>query len=136
MLMKEFPSLDLRVHHGYFDSRPGCYENLEILSRINAYRPHVLMVGMGMPHQEHWILDNLDQLDANAILPVGACMDYVAGHISTPPRWMGRMGLEWLYRFSCEPKRLGRRYLIEPLFIIRLLAKEIWQRLVGRHQAV
>ena len=136
MLMKEFPGLDLKVHHGYFDSRSGCCENLEILSRINACRPHVLMVGMGMPLQEHWILDNLDLLEVNAILPVGACMDYVAGHVSTPPRWMGRIGLEWLYRFSCEPKRLGRRYLAEPWFIARLLAKAIWQRLAGRHEAV
>jgi N-acetylglucosaminyldiphosphoundecaprenol N-acetyl-beta-D-mannosaminyltransferase len=134
VLNREYPGLDLVVHHGYFDSRPDSAENLKILQRINYHRPHVLMVGMGMPRQEHWILDNFEQLVANVILPAGACMDYVAGAVSTPPRWMGRIGLEWLYRLACEPRRLGRRYLIEPWFIIWLLTKDSLRRIAGKRQ--
>ncbi len=51
-------------------------------------------------------------------------MDYVAGTIPTPPRWAGRSGLEWLFRLMFEPKRLWRRYLVEPWFLLKLLIIE------------
>lgn len=111
-LSQEFPGLIIETHHGYFDTSGE--DNERVVSYINAFRPHLLLVGMGMPKQEHWILDNLERLSANVILPAGACIDYVAGVIPTPPRWMGRLGLEWLYRLISEPRRLGKRYLVEP----------------------
>ncbi|RUT04502.1 hypothetical protein DSM107010_57820 [Chroococcidiopsis cubana SAG 39.79] len=83
------------------------------------------MLGIGMPRQEHWILDNLDRLSANAILTAGAAMDYVAGAVPTPPRWAGQFGLEWLFRLLAEPQRLWRRYSIEPWLILRLFATEL-----------
>jgi len=79
---------------------------------------------MGMPLQENWILDNLPDLEADVILPSGACFDYLAGEIPIPPRWMGRVGLEWLYRLGSEPRRLWRRYLVEPWFVAGLALKE------------
>lgn len=124
----KFPGAMLSVHHGYFDGRPGGIGNQEVLALINENSPHILMVGMGMPRQEHWILENLDMINANVILPVGACMDYVAGTVPTPPRWMGRLCLEWLYRLVCEPKRLARRYLIEPWFLSWLLLKQLLRK--------
>jgi N-acetylglucosaminyldiphosphoundecaprenol N-acetyl-beta-D-mannosaminyltransferase len=78
-----------------------------------------------MPRQEHWILDNLEQIQTNTILTSGACIDYVAGAVPTPPRWMGKLGLEWLYRLFSEPGRLWKRYLLEPWFVVRLLLQEI-----------
>lgn len=109
-LRQRYPPLQIATHHGYI--QPA--DNATVLAEIAAFQPHVLMVGMGMPRQEHWILANLDHLTANAILTAGACFDYVAGAIPTPPRWMGRAGLEWLYRLYSEPSRLAKRYLLEP----------------------
>ncbi len=109
-LRGRYPRLVIQTRHGYF----GSEENDKVLEEIVEFRPHVLMVGMGMPRQEHWVLDNWDRLATNAVLTAGACFDYVAGEIPTPPRWMGRVGLEWAYRLSSEPKRLWRRYLLEP----------------------
>lgn len=111
---------------GYFDATAGSAENQKMLELINAYQPNVLMVGMGMPRQEHWILDNLESIHANTILTCGACIDYIAGVIPTPPRWMGRFGLEWLSRLLSEPKRLWRRYLLEPWFVATLFVRELW----------
>ena len=51
-------------------------------------------------------------------MPVGAAFDYEAGAIPTPPRWTGRMGVEWLFRLMAEPRRLVFRYLIEPWTLI------------------
>lgn len=121
----DLPELRVKTHHGYFDATPGSAENERLLREINGYRPHVLMVGMGMPHQELWILNNVDQLDVNVAWSLGAFMDYFAGITPKPPRWMGRSGLEWLYRLLSEPRRLWRRYLLEPWFVLWLLALEI-----------
>lgn len=120
LLQERLPSLQIATAHGYFDACPDSQENQAVLEAIKAYQPHVLMVGMSMPRQEHWVLDNLDQLSANAVLTTGAAMDYVAGVVPTPPRWAGRWGLEWLFRLLAEPGRLWQRYLLEPWFILSL----------------
>jgi len=134
ILQRNYPCLNMCVHHGYFNSNPGCADNQKILQKINSFRPNILMVGMGMPRQEHWILENHAWLDTNVILPAGACMDYFAGTIPTPPRWMGSIGLEWFYRLVCEPKRLSKRYLLEPWIIAGLLIKEIYLHVIGKRQ--
>jgi N-acetylglucosaminyldiphosphoundecaprenol N-acetyl-beta-D-mannosaminyltransferase len=123
ILRQKYPGLQIACAHGYIKNNQ---ENLDILDAINAYEPHILMVGMGMPRQEHWILDNLEQIQTNSILTSGACIDYVAGEVPTPPRWMGRFGLEWSYRLFSEPGRLWRRYLLEPWFLATLFLRDVW----------
>jgi N-acetylglucosaminyldiphosphoundecaprenol N-acetyl-beta-D-mannosaminyltransferase len=124
ILRERVPELQIAVAHGYFDTHPESEENRAVLASVAAYQPHILMVGMGMPRQEQWILHNLDKIYANAILTAGACMDYVAGAVSTPPRWAGKLGLEWAFRLLVEPRRLWRRYLIEPWFLLRLFVAQ------------
>jgi N-acetylglucosaminyldiphosphoundecaprenol N-acetyl-beta-D-mannosaminyltransferase len=106
--------LQLAVRGGYFDARSGSADNPEIIADINGFAPDILIVGMGMPRQEEWLLDNHQALNATILFPIGALADYVAGAIPTPPRWAGRWGLEWLFRLIAEPRRLGRRYLLDP----------------------
>jgi N-acetylglucosaminyldiphosphoundecaprenol N-acetyl-beta-D-mannosaminyltransferase len=123
VLRDRHPGLEIVTAHGYLED--GSEDERALLARINEYRPEILMVGMGMPLQERWILRNLDRLDVNVILPCGACIDYVAGAIPTPPRWMGRAGIEWLYRLGSEPRRLWRRYLLEPWALIPRFLREM-----------
>jgi len=125
VLHHDFPSLEIATMHGFFDTDPMKSENKEVIVKINNFRPHILMVGMGMPRQEHWILDNMKMINTNIILQTGACFDYVVGAVPTPPRWMGRLGLEWLFRLFCEPSRLCRRYLVEPWYILWLILKSL-----------
>lgn len=122
------PGLQIDCHHGFFDPTPDGEENRQVLRKIEAYRPDVLLVGMGMPRQECWILDNRRSISAHVILPSGACMDYLAGAIPSPPRWLGRLGFEWLARLLAEPRRLGRRYLLEPWYLTGRLARELLVR--------
>ena len=126
-LRQRYPRLQARSAHGYLDG-PTDTSSDEIIDEIAAYRPHLLFVGMGMPKQELWILQNRHRLEANVILPSGAAIDYVAGVIPTPPRWLGRVGLEWLYRLVSEPRRLGRRYLVEPWTLLYPYARELAER--------
>lgn len=127
ILRQDFPDLNIECSHGYFDTAKGSAGNEEVLARINEFRPQILLVGMGMPLQEAWILDNFHRLDANVICNCGATIDYISGAIATPPRWMGKLCLDWLYRLCCEPKRLCRRYLLEPWYIAWLFVVEVFK---------
>lgn len=128
VLRQKFPGLRLATHHGYFEPIRGHKENEEIIRKINAFVSHILLVGMGMPRQEYWILDNFSRLKVNVILPCGSCLNYVAGVVPTPPRWLGKLGLEWLFRLFTEPRRLWRRYLIEPWTLLPFFGMDIKNR--------
>ena len=104
----EFPGLRLEIHNGYIE------DNADVIRQINAFRPDLLLVGMGAPRQESWILSYIDQLDAGVVTISGATLDYFVGAQASPPGWMSRCGLGWLYRMAHDPTRLWRRYLIEP----------------------
>lgn len=122
LLRARFPALQMSFAHGYFDPCAHAPENDLVLDEIFEFKPHILMVGMGMPRQERWIFENYQRISANVILPVGAAIDYVAGAIPTPPRWAGHIGFEWFFRLLGEPRRLWSRYLLEPWFILRVAA--------------
>lgn len=111
-----WPDAQIGVRHGRFDM--GGPENDAVLAEIAAFAPDVLFVGMGMPRQEAWIAANLDRLAPCVAFPVGAAFDYEADALPTPPRWTGRLGLEWLFRLAAEPRRLAFRYLVEPWSLI------------------
>jgi N-acetylglucosaminyldiphosphoundecaprenol N-acetyl-beta-D-mannosaminyltransferase len=89
-----------------------------VLAQIAAFDPQVLLVGMGMPRQETWAMDNRASIKRGAILTVGAAFDYEAGVQTAAPRWTGRLGLEWLARLIGQPGRLAGRYLVEPWSLI------------------
>ncbi len=117
-LTARYPNTMVKGLTGYFDATPGSLGNTAVLAAIKDFAPHVLFVGMGMPRQELWIADNLASLPPVPILPVGAAFDYEAGVQKAAPRWMGRLGVEWLFRLFADPKRLFTRYCVEPWFLI------------------
>ncbi|MEX2116265.1 MAG: WecB/TagA/CpsF family glycosyltransferase [Bacteroidota bacterium] len=109
-------------HHGYFSELEGELVTQSI-ARLNV---DILIVGMGMPLQEEWILRYYDRLNARVILNAGSCFDYVSGFKKRCPVWMGIMGLEWVYRLAQEPGRLWKRYLLgNPLFLFRIIASRL-----------
>jgi beta-1,4-glucosyltransferase len=93
-------------------------KNFNLVNEINGLKVDVILVAMGNPKQEKWILDNYTKLNANFIVGVGALFDFLAGDKSRAPHVIRQMRLEWLYRLCLEPKRLMKRYTID---IIRFL---------------
>ena len=71
------------THHGYIP-----VENDEIVSEINAKNPDLLLVGMGVPKQEKWIIEHIDSLSANVVMGVGGSFDVFSGNLPRAPRWM------------------------------------------------
>ncbi|MBS0297359.1 MAG: WecB/TagA/CpsF family glycosyltransferase [Proteobacteria bacterium] len=115
-IARRHPGITLGLRHGYFDVNGP--ENDAVLAEIAAFKPDIVLVGMSMPRQEAWIAANLERLPNAVIYPIGAAFDYEAGMVATPPRWTGRLGIEWLYRLFCEPRRLFARYVLEPWALV------------------
>jgi N-acetylglucosaminyldiphosphoundecaprenol N-acetyl-beta-D-mannosaminyltransferase len=93
-----------------------------ICQAIHASGTRILFVGLGCPKQERWIAAHSDRIPV-VMLGVGAAFDFHAGVIQQAPTWVQKIGLEWLYRFSQEPGRLWKRYLIHnPRFIMLAIA--------------
>jgi N-acetylglucosaminyldiphosphoundecaprenol N-acetyl-beta-D-mannosaminyltransferase len=109
------PQLALRTHHGFIEDASA---PVAVAKEIADFAPDLVLVGMGMGRQERWILQNLDSIAPASVMTVGACMEYIAGAVGTPPRWMGRAGLEWLYRLAENPARFWQRYLLEPWVVL------------------
>lgn len=96
-------------------------EQAAMIERIRASGAAMVFVGLGCPRQETWVYENHAALSMPA-LAVGAAFDFHAGLLPRAPVWMGRLGLEWLFRLVMEPRRLWRRYLLlNPAYLWALL---------------
>lgn len=92
-------------------------EDARITAEINRAAPDILFMGLGCPKQENWMAAHKEKLKT-VMLGVGASFDFYAGNVKESPEWIGKLGLEWLFRFTQEPKRLWKRYLIlNPRFL-------------------
>ncbi len=106
-------------------------QNAAILGRIAKECPDVVLVGLGAPKQEVWVWRHRRAIAAPVVLCIGATIDFLAGERSRAPRWMRRVGLEWLYRLGTEPRRLGRRYARDAGIFPRLIWKEWREKALG-----
>lgn len=88
-------------------------KNPQLIDKINASGADVVLVGMGNPLQETWILDHYQALNAKLFMGVGALFVFLAGNKPRAPQWVRKYRLEWLFRMLLEPKRLVKRYTID-----------------------
>lgn len=95
----------------------------KINEMITASHPDIVIACFGCPKQEKWIYENYQKYDAAVSICAGATVDFLAGSVKRAPKWMSEYGLEWLYRFSQEPKRLFKRYFFDDMKIIKLARK-------------
>jgi N-acetylglucosaminyldiphosphoundecaprenol N-acetyl-beta-D-mannosaminyltransferase len=104
-------------------------EEDEIARQINAAKPDVIWVGIGVPKQEKWMARMRDKLDVPVMCGTGAAFDFLAGRVSQAPPWMQRRGLEWTYRIAQEPRRLLPRYLYyNPAFVAAVSRQVVSER--------
>lgn len=125
------PALEITAtRHGYFEKSGP--ENEAVVREINSVSPDILIVGMGMPTQERWLMENRGKLNARVVLTGGAAFDYVSGELRRGPRFLTDNGLEWLARLAIEPRRLWRRYLVgNPVFVFRVVRQAVREKTSG-----
>lgn len=97
----------------------GIRKQADLIDVINHRAPDVLLVAMGNPVQEAWILAHRHEINAGIVMGVGALFDFWAGAKPRAPALVRAMRMEWCYRLCLEPRRLARRYTVD---IVRFLA--------------
>lgn len=119
-LSKKYPDT---FFAGSYAGSPKTEDQEEICNLINESRPDILFVAYGSPNQELWIHRNLFKLETvNVAIGVGGAFDFHAGKIKRAPRFMQKLGMEWLWRLFREPKRIARIWNATVRFI-RLVAR-------------
>ena len=122
-----FPTVD----RGRCDGGPDD-PNRDILERLRAARPDLLLVAYGCPKQEKLIHYYKDRLEIPVSVGVGGTLDFVAGVARRAPLAVQRLGLEWAYRLAREPRRIRRQAPSELCFVGSVLARMARDRLIGR----
>lgn len=96
-------------------------ENADV-SKIAGSGANILLVAYGSPKQELWISQHRQQLGTMVTIGVGGSFDFIAGNIQRAPKFIQKIGLEWLWRTILQPWRL-KRILVLPKFAILALTK-------------
>jgi N-acetylglucosaminyldiphosphoundecaprenol N-acetyl-beta-D-mannosaminyltransferase len=109
-LRAQYPGLSVECYSPPFSNLLEM-DHEECRRRISAARPDMLFVAFGCPKQEKWMAMHYRALGVPVMIGVGGTIDFLAGRIRRAPRWMQRIGSEWLFRLAQEPRRLFRRYL-------------------------
>jgi heptosyltransferase-2 len=120
-LCETYPGLRIAGTHA---GSPAFEGEGEIVRMIQRAEPDILFVAYGAPQQDKWIARNLERLGVPVAMGVGGAFDFISGRAKRAPRWLQRLGLEWLHRLVCEPWR-WRRMLALPKFVWLM----VWERL-------
>jgi N-acetylglucosaminyldiphosphoundecaprenol N-acetyl-beta-D-mannosaminyltransferase len=116
-LSARYPGLRIAgTAHGFLPES----EQEALLARIEAARPDILLVAMGIPRQEKWIHRHMPRLQVPVAIGVGGSFDVFAGNVARAPGWFQRHGLEWAYRLYKNPRKIAK-VLTLPRFVLMVL---------------
>ena len=122
----DFPRLRIAgAHAPPLDFEHDMTQDAACVSAIRDARPDIVFLALGTPKQELWIARHRKELDFGVALCIGAGIDYFAGLQRRCPKFLARIGVEWIWRLLSEPKRLGRRYAKCLLFMPELIWEQI-----------
>lgn len=112
-ILKRYPNLVLcGTRDGYFQ------DEQDVLLQVAAARPDLLFVCLGAPKQEKWMARWGAHTGARLAIGLGGCLDVFAGNVERAPESWRKLGLEWAYRLTKEPKRIGRMARL-PLVLVK-----------------
>lgn len=113
-IIMKYPNIIIAGYrNGYFDSN----EEEKVVEEIKKSNPYCLFVAMGCPRQERFIIKHMKELNCKIFMGVGGSFDVIGEKVKRAPKWMIKIGLEWLYRVVKEPWRIKRLSNI-PKFLI------------------
>ncbi|MBY6707821.1 WecB/TagA/CpsF family glycosyltransferase [Rhodococcus sp. BP-241] len=90
---------------------------------LHRFEPDLVLLGLGMPLQEEVIVKAGTEMPDAVVATVGGAIDQLSGVQKSAPRWMGRVGVEWIFRLVHDPRRLYHRYLVEPWLLARAVRR-------------
>lgn len=133
VIQEKYPSLVCAGSSPMVASPPSDKDVASIRTILSSQNPDVLLVGLGSPKQEQLIQLLRPYFPKTWMIGIGITFSFISGDLARAPRWVRRIGAEWIYRMFQDPKRLVKRYLVEDLpFAMRLFFKVILARLVRK----
>jgi N-acetylglucosaminyldiphosphoundecaprenol N-acetyl-beta-D-mannosaminyltransferase len=117
---------------GYRDGYFADAESADVADAVRESGAQILFVAMSSPRKEYWLGRHGPDLNVPLVMGVGGSVDIIAGVTRRAPRLWQRLGIEWLYRFLQEPRRMFRRYLVTNARFIALVGREIVARALRR----
>lgn len=109
--------------YGFEKKQEECEELIRIVNESGA---NVLLVGVGAPKQEKWIMKYRYRMpNIDIFMALGATIDFEAGTLKRAPILWQKIGMEWLYRCLKEPKRLFKRYFIDDIKFFYYFGKQL-----------
>lgn len=123
---ERYPRIEVVTYSPPYKEEFSEEDSRGMVEAINRAKPDLLWIGMTAPKQEKWVYSHWAELDINChVGTIGAVFNFFAGTEKRAPLWWQRHGLEWLYRFISDPKRLWRRYVVgNVVFLWNILTKE------------
>ena len=113
-IRKKYPGIIVKGHHGYF--------NLDNMSHIEdeliMFQPDVVLVGISSPMKERVILKFSPKYYRSINVACGGYIDILSGKVGKAPSVLHNSGMEWIYRFYQEPKRMLTPMFINGLFFL------------------
>ncbi len=110
----DFPGIQIvGVRNGFFTAD----DEAEIIAQIKAAKPDLLLAALGVPKQEKWLKQHMNEIGCPLNIGVGGTFDVMAGVMKRAPLWMQKAKLEWLFRGMLQPKRIGRLMAL-PRFVL------------------
>jgi exopolysaccharide biosynthesis WecB/TagA/CpsF family protein len=100
----------------------------EMIERVRAAKPDIMLVCFGCPKQEMWMSQHCKTLGVPVMIGAGATVDFLAGRMARAPAWMQRSGTEWLFRLLQEPRRLVRRYADDLIHFFPAILLQRWRQ--------
>jgi len=123
ILEKRYPGI--KVKGTFAGSTSQKYEKI-IIEKINKTDTQILFVAYGAPGQEIWISRNITKLkNIKLAIGIGGAFDYIAGVRKRAPKWLQKIGAEWLYRLIQQPSRIKRIFNATIKFPIKILKKRL-----------
>lgn len=122
-LTAKYPGLIVCGTHCPPFREAGAPEDDAVVDMINAAKPDLVWVGLGLPKQERWISDHRRRIHAPWMIGVGAAFDYHAGTVPWAPPALRAIGLEWLFTFLLQPRLRARRYWRSLLFVLEMAGR-------------
>jgi len=125
LIVRGFGAESVAYHCPQFGFERDPAASAGLAAAIRDRRTTHLFVGLGAPKSEIWVHENRDLLGDTYALAIGASLDFYLGLRRRAPTWMRRIGCEWLWRLMSEPKRLSRRYLLDPWLLVPAIANDL-----------
>ena len=118
----KYPALQIA---GYRDGYFSASDEASLVSQIRETKADILFVAMGSPKKEIFLNKYVNELAVPFVMGVGGSFDVVAGKTQRAPVWMQKAGLEWFYRFLCEPRRMWKRYFTTNFIFLGMIVKAL-----------